>query len=175
MYHSPQSTTLPKINTCSHCNVIPIWFYTVNNLSLANSYNCLNPLYSAFAPVSVCVPVYVRSPTPIYIEWSGMGEEIADSSTQGEVPLLHLPFNVEKDSTSLTVSFRKSVKTKLILFMLILTSKAWVNYQVGRRNVPSYKAIPVYGQPSVTSMGVSVVICAQKRLRSHIILFWGKI
>ena len=84
MYHSPQSTTLPKINTCSHCNVIPIWFYTVNNLSLANSYNCLNPLYSAFAPVSVCVPVYVRSPTPIYIEWSGMGEEIADSSTQGE-------------------------------------------------------------------------------------------
>ena len=172
MYHSPQSTTLPKINTCSHCNVIPIWFYTVNNLSLANSYNSL---YSAFAPVSVCVPVYVRSPTPIYIEWSGMGEEIADSSTQGEVPLLHLPFNVEKDSTSLTVSFRESVKTKLILFMLILTSKAWVNYQVGRRNVPSYKAIPVYGQPSVTSMGVSVVICAQKRLRSHIVLFWGKI
>ena len=45
-----------------------------------------------------------------------MGEEIADSSTQGEVPLLHLPFNVEKDSTSLTVSFRESVKTKLILF-----------------------------------------------------------
>ena len=39
--------------------------------------------------------------------------------------------------------------------------EVWSSDHVGQRNVLSYKAIPVYGQPSVMSNQVSRDICAK--------------